>query len=323
MVLACTAAAAAPVAACPGASHRFETFMLPAPSLGRAGLPAAGLRLRGAPSLPGLLLQRRSGPVRLESVCGGARSGARGRDRRARRVVRQLASGCATRPRGGGRQPAAVHRNRHRLRRRAAQSRPGARAMGRIGGRPRHRVRRVCRSDCGTGGGPSVSQHRRATLPGYRRRVAGRHQCPADRPQPSRQRRPRARLLPSARRPGDRQPDRNGTLCPRQRPNARQAHGLGRAAAGTFVVRVEDEGVSVVARRVASGSTVDADEAACWDALHARFATKRINHSVAFSDDGACTNQAESYVSRLRRAEFGQAPPRQRRLPHVLRFDRS
>lgn len=39
---------------------------------------------------------------------------------------------------------------------------------------------------------------------------------------------------------------------------------------------------------------------------HARFATKRINHSVAFSDDGACTNQAESYFSRLRRAEFGR-----------------
>ena len=73
-----------------------------------------------------------------------------------------------------------------------------------------------------------------------------------------------------------------------------------------FVVRAEDEGVAVVARRVATGSTVYADEAACWDALHARFATKRINHSVAFSDDGACTNQAESYFSRLRRAEFGQ-----------------
>ena len=73
-----------------------------------------------------------------------------------------------------------------------------------------------------------------------------------------------------------------------------------------FVVKAEDDGVAVVARRVANGSTVYADEAACWDALHARFATKRINHSVAFSDDGACTNQAESYFSRLRRAEFGQ-----------------
>ena len=73
-----------------------------------------------------------------------------------------------------------------------------------------------------------------------------------------------------------------------------------------FVVKAEDDGVAVVARRIANGSTVYADEAACWDALHARFATKRINHSVAFSDDGACTNQAESYFSRLRRAEFGQ-----------------
>jgi hypothetical protein len=31
-----------------------------------------------------------------------------------------------------------------------------------------------------------------------------------------------------------------------------------------------------------------------------------FNHSVAFSKDGSCTNQAESYFSRLRRAEFGQ-----------------
>jgi hypothetical protein len=33
---------------------------------------------------------------------------------------------------------------------------------------------------------------------------------------------------------------------------------------------------------------------------------RRINHSVAYSLDGACTNQAESYFSRLRRAELGQ-----------------
>ena len=32
---------------------------------------------------------------------------------------------------------------------------------------------------------------------------------------------------------------------------------------------------------------------------------KRINHSVAFKDEDACTNQAESYFSRLRRAEIG------------------
>jgi len=73
-----------------------------------------------------------------------------------------------------------------------------------------------------------------------------------------------------------------------------------------FVVKAEDEGVATVARRVQPGSTVYADEAPHWDALHARFEAKRINHSFAFSDDGACTNQAESYFSRLRRAEFGQ-----------------
>src|SRR3954466_3356519 len=61
-----------------------------------------------------------------------------------------------------------------------------------------------------------------------------------------------------------------------------------------FVVKAEDEGVAVIARRVAHGSTVYADEAACWDALHARFATKTINHPVAFSDDGACTKPRAS-----------------------------
>src|ERR1041384_5845631 len=34
--------------------------------------------------------------------------------------------------------------------------------------------------------------------------------------------------------------------------------------------------------------------------------TRRVNHSVEFkAEDGACTNQAESYFARLRRAEFG------------------
>ena len=32
----------------------------------------------------------------------------------------------------------------------------------------------------------------------------------------------------------------------------------------------------------------------------------RVNHSVEFaSEDGACTNQAESFFARLRRSEFG------------------
>lgn len=39
--------------------------------------------------------------------------------------------------------------------------------------------------------------------------------------------------------------------------------------------------------------------------LHTRFAMKWVNHSISFSIEGACTNQAESYFSCLRRAEIG------------------
>jgi len=56
--------------------------------------------------------------------------------------------------------------------------------------------------------------------------------------------------------------------------------------------------------RVEIGSTVYADEAAPWD-LHARFLTKRVKHSIAYSENGASTNQAESGFSRMRRAGIG------------------
>ncbi len=49
-----------------------------------------------------------------------------------------------------------------------------------------------------------------------------------------------------------------------------------------------------------------ADEASHWDALHAGWQVGRINHSEAYSLDGVCTNQAESYFSRLRRMVRGQ-----------------
>jgi len=72
-----------------------------------------------------------------------------------------------------------------------------------------------------------------------------------------------------------------------------------------FVAKREEEGSALVAAHVAADAVVHADEASHWDALHARFATKRINHSEAYSLDGACTNQVESFFSRLRRAEIG------------------
>ena len=73
-----------------------------------------------------------------------------------------------------------------------------------------------------------------------------------------------------------------------------------------FVAPREAAAVPMIRAKVAPGTVVHADEAAGWDLLHAFYDVKRINHTVAFSLDGACTNQAESYFSRLRRAELGQ-----------------
>jgi transposase-like protein len=73
----------------------------------------------------------------------------------------------------------------------------------------------------------------------------------------------------------------------------------------TFVAKTEDASVETLRDRIAPGSTVYADEASHWDQLHARYLTKRINHSQAYSDGEGCTNQAESFFSRLRRAEVG------------------
>ncbi|MDO8422322.1 MAG: IS1595 family transposase [Parvibaculum sp.] len=72
-----------------------------------------------------------------------------------------------------------------------------------------------------------------------------------------------------------------------------------------FVTKTEAEGVSRIAATVKAGSVIFADEASHWDALHGRFETKRINHSEAYSTNEANTNMAESFFSRLRRAEIG------------------
>jgi transposase-like protein len=63
----------------------------------------------------------------------------------------------------------------------------------------------------------------------------------------------------------------------------------------SFVSPSEDAAVPTIRERVANGSVVHADEAAHWDQLHARYETKRINHSLAYSTSDANTNQAESF----------------------------
>jgi transposase-like protein len=77
----------------------------------------------------------------------------------------------------------------------------------------------------------------------------------------------------------------------------------GRTLAAVFPA--EADALSAIRQRIARGTTVHADESAAWSPLHASFAMRRINHQQGYSMDGACTNQAESFFSRLRRGELG------------------
>ena len=73
----------------------------------------------------------------------------------------------------------------------------------------------------------------------------------------------------------------------------------------TVAVPKESAAVPMIRERVAMGSVMHADEASGWDTLHAHYDMRRVNHSIAYSMNGACTNQAESFFSRVRRAEMG------------------
>lgn len=94
----------------------------------------------------------------------------------------------------------------------------------------------------------------------------------------------------------NRSPERRVVVALRQRK--------GRTITGVFTS--EDEGVPMIRAKVLPGSIVFADEASSWDILHGWYTAKRINHTVAFMDEGVCTNQAESFFSRLRRMVGGQ-----------------
>jgi transposase-like protein len=72
------------------------------------------------------------------------------------------------------------------------------------------------------------------------------------------------------------------------------------------VLRSEADGLDVLPHRVCGTAVIYADEATHWDVLSRNRATGRINHSEAYSLDGAHTNNVESYFSRLRRMVQGQ-----------------
>jgi transposase-like protein len=59
-----------------------------------------------------------------------------------------------------------------------------------------------------------------------------------------------------------------------------------------FVFGKESDAIPAIREHIVVGSTIHADEARGWDQLHAHYDMHRINHSIAYSKDGACTNQA-------------------------------
>ncbi|MEH3103526.1 MAG: IS1595 family transposase [Sphingomonas phyllosphaerae] len=73
----------------------------------------------------------------------------------------------------------------------------------------------------------------------------------------------------------------------------------------TFLLPKEGDAIEIARRMVLPGSIIHADRSTQWEALHLHFDTKRIDHSKSFSDGVACTNQAESFFSRMRAAERG------------------
>jgi hypothetical protein len=111
------------------------------------------------------------------------------------------------------------------------------------------------------------------------------------------------------RKPENKKADRVDRRLAEEQTGKRQVVVVAREVLGRtlpFVVPQESAAVPLISRHVASGAIIHADEAAGWDALHASYDTRRVNHSAEYvAEDGTNVNQAESFFSRLRRAEYG------------------
>jgi len=109
-------------------------------------------------------------------------------------------------------------------------------------------------------------------------------------------------------RPENRAADRIDRRRAENRSGKRRVVVVMRERRGRTLAKVfggEEAAVPAIRQRIAHGTIVHADESPAWNPLHARFAMQRINHQDGYSVDGACTNGAESYFSRLRRGELG------------------
>lgn len=109
-------------------------------------------------------------------------------------------------------------------------------------------------------------------------------------------------------RPANRKEDRIDRRTPDE-AGKRQVVVVARERLGrtlTWAVGKESDAVPMIRANVANGTIVHADESGAWNILHGSYPMLRVNHSREFkSEEGACTNDAESYFSRLRRAQYG------------------
>lgn len=100
-------------------------------------------------------------------------------------------------------------------------------------------------------------------------------------------------------------PNKRCVITIRQRGN----HGEGASQTKVFVVKSESQAnlKALAQAHIQNRAVIHADEATGYDALHALYEMKRINHQERYSgENGECTNQAESYFSRFRRMYKGQ-----------------
>ena len=109
--------------------------------------------------------------------------------------------------------------------------------------------------------------------------------------------------------PANHREDRKDRRLFENRSGKRQVVVVARERGGRTIADVfptEAAAVNFIRSRVARGTVIHADEAGGWNDLHGRFEMFRVNHQETYSaEDGACTNVAESFFSRLRRAEIG------------------
>jgi len=73
----------------------------------------------------------------------------------------------------------------------------------------------------------------------------------------------------------------------------------------TRVFKSEAESRRFIRDRVARGTVLHTDAAGEWNVLEAYYVVHTIDHEQAYSYNGVSTNEAESFFSRLRRAEQG------------------